>query len=250
MVHKNPGPAAPSSKGPRTSTKTKGGYSETVTAAQGGNATSTAPSVVDEITAHRLKLKEAGYHPIPIPAYEKYPVLDGWPQLIDVSDEVIKGWGPGNTGILTKYTPTLDCDILNAEAVAAVEKMAREKFAERGCILARTGLPPKLAIPFRTDTPFKKISSVPLTSPGIDEGQKFEFLGDGQQLVGFGKHPETQELYQWNGGGKPGPVRHDQLPLIDEEEARAFIEEAVELLIERHPDFEKDEPMSRDDHGY
>ena len=180
-------------------------------------------------------LKRAGYHPIPVNG--KIPVIDEWEQQIDASDEVIKGWGPCNTGLLTKYTPTLDCDILNAEAVAAVEKLTHEKFSERGCILTRTGLAPKIAIPFRTDTPFKKIS-VMLTAPDGSTGQKFEFLGDGQQFVGFGKHPDTQKSYQWNGGGKPGPVRHEQLPLIDEEEARAFVEEAVKLMVE-HYDYQR-----------
>lgn len=196
MNTKNVGPGAGSTKGPRTTAKQESALNNT------SGVEAQAHAALDGVTAHRLKLKEAGYHPIPVngkkPAFEKE-----WQKQIDASEEDIKGWGIyTGTGILTKYTPTLDCDILNAEACAAVEKLAREKFAERGCVLTRTGLPPKIAIPFRTDTPFKKIN-VMLTAPDGSMGQKFEFLGDGQQFVGFGVHPETRKRYHWNGAVSP-----------------------------------------------
>ena len=190
------------------------------------------------IVEHRLMLKAAGYHPIPVNG--KAPAFPEWQQQIDVSDETIKSekWKPGfdehgmpcdfNTGLLTIKTPTFDSDIRHAEAAAAVEKLAREKFADRGRIMTRIGAAPKFAIPFRTETPFKKIAVNLIAPDGSQE--KFEFLGDGQQFVGFGVHPDTKKEYCWNGGGEPGLVQHDQLPPITEEEARAFIDEAVKLI--------------------
>ena len=140
-----------------------------------------------EIIAHRLKLKEAGYHPIPVDG--KKPAIGEWQKQTNASEEDIKGWDPRvigfNTGLLTTDTPTFDSDIRHAEAAAAVEKLAREKFAGRGCMLTRVGSAPKFAIPFRTETPFKKITAN-LIAPDGKKGEKFEFLGDGQQFVGFG----------------------------------------------------------------
>jgi hypothetical protein len=48
-----------------------------------------------------------------------------------------------NTGIVAKFTPGLDIDILNPDAAAAVEALAREHFEERGDVLVRIGsMPP------------------------------------------------------------------------------------------------------------
>ena len=62
------------------------------------------------------------------------------------------------------------------------------------CVLVRTGLPPKRLIPFRTDTPFSKISI-----KFIGTKERLEFLGDSQQFVAFGTHPDTMQPYTWRG---------------------------------------------------
>ena len=43
------------------------------------------------------------------------------------------------------------------EAVDAAVALVHERFGDRGKILLRYGHRPKVAIPFQTDTPFKKI---------------------------------------------------------------------------------------------
>src|SRR6516225_3993256 len=118
-------------------------------------------------TAKRLTLLMGGYAPIPVVG--KMPPLRGWQNLAGATRDQVKAWNRNvpdaqNTGCLTRSMPTLDIDILNEEAARAVEDYVRETFEGKGHILTRIGKPPKRAIPFRTDTPFKKII-VNLASP-------------------------------------------------------------------------------------
>ena len=157
----------------------------------------------------------------------------GWQHLEDVSSEQIAGWARDwpdatNTGILTKHTPALDLDILDEEAARACEDLVRERFEEHGAVLVRIGKPPKRAILFRTTAPFSKILAN-VTAPN-GAAEKIEFLGDGQQLVVAGIHPDTKQPYRWH-GGEPGQIRRDELPLITADEARALVEDLVELLV-------------------
>ena len=80
-------------------------------------------------------------------------------------------------------------------------------------MLLRTGKPPKRAIPFQTSTPFNKLV-VNLIAPNGGT-QKIEFLGNGQQMVAAGVHPETGKPYRWHGGDLCN-TRRDELPYIHE----------------------------------
>ena len=65
---------------------------------------------------------------------------------------------------------------------------------------------------------------------------KLEFLGRGQQFVGFGKHPSGAD-YEWR--GQPlDEIEIDELPVIDAAEIRAFVAWAEE----RWPVAEKAKP--------
>ena len=146
-----------------------------------------------------------------------------------------------NTGLITKNTPTFDCDICDRDAAAAIEKLAKQRFGRRGRFMMRTGMAPKFAVPFRADTPFEKIV-IKLVPPGVSDAeikknpkllQGLEFLGDGQQFVAFGIHPDTRKPYHWNGGGEPGKVKHSALPHINAAEARQLVDDAAALLVEQ-----------------
>jgi bifunctional DNA primase/polymerase-like protein len=190
----------------------------------------------------RRALVAAGFTPLPLhgkspPAYGKNGAKKGlgrWQHLEDVTPEQIDGWmrvwpDAGNTGILTKYTPALDFDILNEAAAIAAEDLVRARFEEHGTVLVRIGKPPKRAILFRTNEPFKKILTN-VTAPN-GSAEKIEVLGDGQQLVVAGIHPDTKAPYRWH-GGEPGPIRHEDLPLITSDEAKALVEDLVGLLVQ------------------
>jgi AAA domain-containing protein/bifunctional DNA primase/polymerase-like protein len=191
----------------------------------------TAPSGPYEL---RLRLLNNGF--APLPAAGKAIYLEGW-QTANITPEAIVSWERGryqshrNTGVRTKYTPAFDIDIKDQAAAGAVEAMVRDRFGGRGKVLLRIGMAPKRALLFRTETPFNKINRNLIAADG-STGQKFEFLGDGQQIVVDGIHPDTQRPYTWY-GGTPWAVPASALPLITEAEARALVDDATALLVER-----------------
>lgn len=206
-----------------------------------GESVEGPPTIADAIALRRA-LAAAGYVPIPLygkvpPAYGKnnpHKGLAGWQQLTAVTGEMIDMWAKTwpdamNTGALTRAMPTLDLDILNEDAARACEDLVRERCEEVGYVLVRIGLPPKRAIPFRTEEPFKKIQ-VNLVAANGSEGQKIEFLGDGQQVVVAGIHPATKRPYRWH-GGEPGAIKREDLPCIREADAQALVDDLIELLV-------------------
>ena len=69
-------------------------------------------------------------------------------------------------------------------------------------MLVRFGRSPKRALPFRTATPFPKMSASFEAPNGTIH--KIEILGDGQQFICVGIHPDTSEPYTWHGGDATG----------------------------------------------
>jgi AAA domain len=65
-----------------------------------------------------------------------------------------------------------------------------------------------------------------------EKGEKLEFLGNGQQFLAHGVHPDTHQPYQWD-GGQLGEVARGDLPYIHQGEARELVEWATEMLAER-----------------
>jgi hypothetical protein len=187
----------------------------------------------------RLQLRARGY--LPIPCFGKAPAPKSWQQLTVISVEMLRLWGMSwpsaeSTGCLTRWMPTIDLEILNEEAVVAVEEFISARYEERGPILVRIGRPPKRAIPFRTNTPFKKITA-PLIAPNGITDEKIELLCDGQQIIVDGTHPQTGKCYSWH-GGVPWDVAHADLPYLHEQEAHVLIADVVGVLADygyRHP---------------
>jgi hypothetical protein len=124
-------------------------------------------------TEIRLRLHANGYTPIPVRG--KSPKLPAWQKINADRAEIVK-WervhpDDWNTGLLTATTPTLDIDILDEKAVAAVETMVRERYAAHGHVICRVGKAPKVAIPFKTNVPFSKLSAK-LYTPDDDLTQR------------------------------------------------------------------------------
>src|SRR5262249_5908987 len=114
-------------------------------------------------------------------------------------------------------------------AATAVEMLAREYFEERGDIHVRFGKPPKRLIMLRTDEPFDKLYYVFKAPDGSEH--KIEILGDGQQYVVDGLHPETHKPYGWF-GGELKTIKREDLPYIRFNDAKEFISAAKKLLAE------------------
>jgi Bifunctional DNA primase/polymerase, N-terminal len=145
----------------------------------------------------RQALHRAGYSPIPV--HGKKPAPNGWQKKAETNAEEIALWS--------------------------------QRWEERGYILVRIGRAPKRAILLRTDAPFKKIVGNVIAPDGSE--QKIELLADGQQVVVFGIHPDTGKPYSWH-GGEPGAVPWEDLPYVTEAEAKAFVDDAVALLVREH----------------
>ena len=181
-----------------------------------------------ELTQLRMGLLAAGY--TPLPANGKRVLVPGW-NTLHVDDKEIQSWeyrtAWTNTGLRTRYMPTLDVDINDSAAVNAVVALVQSHYGDRGKILVRTGNAPRCAILFRTDTPFFKCN----VHLQLDAGEpgKLEMLSDGQQVIAFGVHPQTKRPYQWD-GGQPGEIPYSALPPITLDEMRELLINASMLL--------------------
>jgi hypothetical protein len=189
-------------------------------------------------TQARLMLRSAGFSPLPVVASIKAPPMKAWQKLFDPTEHQIRSWerthsAADSTGILTRFVPTIDIDVLDPEAAQAIEDLVRGRFEEKGYILARVGRWPKRAILFRTDTPFDKILVKLIAPNGKPGDERLELLADGQQVVVHGLHAGTGKPYSWAGGDAPGKFKRVDLPYIHDHEARALLEDAAKLLIER-----------------
>jgi len=185
-----------------------------------------------DVTELRLNLRAAGFSPVPCEG--KRPPMEKWPEQLNASEDEIRLWANAwhlahNTGIIAKFTPGLDIDILDEDAAEAMEHLAREHF---GNITTRIGLWPKRLIPLRTDEPFKKLKRAFRAPDGAEH--KIEVLCDGQQWVAFGEHPDTGMPYRWPNGAPGNGLIRDKLPLVRLEDIEKFLDAAETLLIDQH----------------
>ena len=133
-----------------------------------------------------------------------------------------------NTGIRTKRTPAVDIDVYDSVMATQLEVALRAYFPKQP-LLVRFGNSPKRLIPFRCEVPFRKMA-VLFKAPGDDKTiHKIEVLGDGQQFIADGVHPDTRKDYTWKDGDLLS-VPRESLPLLDETIARRFIAQATKIM--------------------
>jgi RecA-family ATPase len=213
-----------------------------------------AAVTTDDIAELRLAIQANGYSPVP--AYKKCVFLEEWPDKLNVPQAEVRQWSQThpqwrNTGIITSTTPTVDVDISHPEAAQTVATTIRDWFDGRGVILERFGSPPKRAIPFRTKQPFKKML-VRFVDPA-GSVHKIEILGDGQQFIAAGIHPNTRKEYTWHADNTPWSIPRADLPELNDDEAFKLLNHLAETLIEQHefqvesapPYSENDTPTAR-----
>lgn len=201
------------------------------------------PTTNINATHFRTKMLECGYGAI-LPVNGKRVNLDEWSKRGDATEHEVRSWertrpAEANTGLQTRHFPAFDIDIaFDAQAAQAVEDLIRDELAGRGKIMVRTGQAPKRAILCRTTAPFKKIKIefdtgfTDLTNGGKPIIEAVEILGDGQQVVCFGEHPETRKPYEWS-GGSPAYVPAADIPLITEDDARDIIAKVAAMVARR-----------------
>ncbi|MFN4204798.1 MAG: PriCT-2 domain-containing protein [Agrobacterium albertimagni] len=135
----------------------------------------------------------------------------------DLELQLWSGWPDAGVGIAGGAVAAVDIDIADdAELALRIERLARERLGDTPAL--RIGRAPKRLLVYRTVKPFKGIKRHPL-----------EVLCLGQQFVAYAMHPATNRPYDW-----PEESLADldigSLPAIDEEQARAFLDEAIALL--------------------
>ena len=107
-----------------------------------------------------------------------------------------------------------DIDIRDAELAAAVEALVRERLGDTP--LRRVGQAPKVLLLYRADgQPLRKA----MTDVFLKDETKaqVEFMASGQQVVGYGIHPDTNEPYTWS-GETPDTVPAADLPAVSQEQ--------------------------------
>ena len=130
--------------------------------------------------------------------------------------ETWRRWPGAGVGIVGGLVAAFDIDVEDAELAYRIEQVARERLGDTPAL--RIGRPPKRLLVYRAAEPFKGIKRQPL-----------ELLCLGQQFVAYAVHPVTGRPYEWPDEGL-ADLDLESLPAIDETKARAFLDEAVELL--------------------
>jgi putative DNA primase/helicase len=131
-----------------------------------------------------------------------------------------------STGIVTGQLAAFDVDVLDqgmADGIVALIEVVLGPTP-----LARVGKAPKILLVYRANRPFPKYETPELFLPDGSMAQ-LEVLGDGQQFVADGVHPETGRPYTWT-GETPEDVALADLPLVTDADARAICEAAEQLF--------------------
>jgi hypothetical protein len=181
---------------------------------------------------HGERLLDHGYAIVPLPPGSKGPNRKGW-QHLKLDRETFhrmaaNGSANDGAGVLAAHVPAIDVDVLDESVAEEMNQVLETMFGTD--LLARVGQAPKFLVPFRTDEPFRKLSSARYTD-GADD-HRIEILGDGQQWVAFHVHPATGKPYYWGGGRSILDVEWKDLPVLTRDDAQKVIE-AFEAIAAR-----------------
>jgi hypothetical protein len=133
-----------------------------------------------------------------------------------------------NTGLLCREIVGFDVDVLDAAVVDRIVALIERELSTTP--LVRIGRPPKTLLVYRTEERFRKMETPELFFPDGSKAQ-VELLAEGQQFVVGGIHPESGEPYQWT-DRTPADLPLKELPVVTQEQCRAIIEAAEQILRE------------------
>ena len=137
-------------------------------------------------------LVEAGYDITPVKGKAAY--LPGWS---DRPAEALdyKAHADASIGVITGGAHNLvavDIDVLDPFTEGQIETLISDELGEAP---RRVGNAPKSLFLFRCTQPFLKTKTGVYDIDGDDSA--VEILGEGQQFVASGIHPDTHQLYRW-----------------------------------------------------
>jgi Primase C terminal 2 (PriCT-2)/AAA domain len=191
--------------------------------------------ILEELAAFRLRVLDNGYETLPVRG--KNGLLSGWtsgeitPERVRYETSI--GTTKLNTGIRCGRVAVPDNDVKNPEHAAAVNELI-EHFLGTSPLKRRGSK--GAAYCYYNRTPIKK-----LTLTDANYTRLFEILGDGQQFVAYGKHPDGMD-YTWIGEGEPATVPLTELPEVTPEQLIELHAAIRELLIALGYQFKADEP--------
>jgi hypothetical protein len=201
-----------------------------------------------ELTKLRLRLHGNGYHPVPIVGAHiktnsagKRPTMPAWQATCAAAGpDEIASWSrhrvdDTNTGVLCGQIVGVDIDVLDVALSDRLAARAIELFGPTP--LRRIGRAPKTMLLYRMAMPMPKMQT-PTFIFGNDPATKIaenlfkvEIMAEGQQIVAFGIHPDTQDYYHWPDQSLCDVPLAD-VPLVTLELLQQFVDEALVVFME------------------
>ena len=175
------------------------------------------------VLAQRLRLLDNGYRITPIRTWGargagKAAYLRDWQKLVVSSDDLPVWSASTSTGIICgtqldgSHLMAVDIDILDAELALKVEQQTRDMLGDNS--LLRIGRAPKRLLLYRCSYAATKLH---FAEGGI------EILGEDNQFVAFGIHPDTRRPYEWVTGDSPENTPLDAVPTTTPHRMGAFV---------------------------
>jgi hypothetical protein len=195
----------------------------------GGSVTASAASHPQRYTFGHAgqHLEAAGFEVLPVEG--KAPTFPEWTTPRPVALH-LPHRANCNVGMLTRRNPVVDIDVRHVELAEALALMTRNV---AGDAPERIGASPKRALIYRAVVPFRKVTTPDFALPGDLPGEKahkVEVLGDGQQAVVLGIHPETSREYFYVHDHILDLEWYD-LPILTEEHAREIVRRATKMIL-------------------
>jgi hypothetical protein len=142
-----------------------------------------------------------------------------WPSVEGIADH------PG-LGVACGSAAATDIDVYERRLAERIEHLDAEMLGTTP--LRRVGLAPKvLRVRRAAGPPITKVSTPELWKDGLKA--QVEILGQGQQFVADGIHPDTKQPYAWD-KATPWNTPLAELPAVTQEQVAAFVAEAERLL--------------------
>ena len=170
----------------------------------------------------------------------KRPHSDLWhnkdAEVYGATEESIKKWRNArnindypNLGIACGWTVAADCDVYEPTLAAEAEQLIIEHLGATP--LRRVGLPPKVLLLYRAATaPLTKAMTALFVNDAKQTAQ-IEIMGQGQQVVAHGLHPDNGQPYTW-GEQSPDDTPLAELPAVTAEQVALLIADAEALFLE------------------
>lgn len=185
----------------------------------------------NDLTDKLKALEKSGYLEDVIPTRadnNKIPALKDWVNHKTLPSD-IKGWKPGQgIGLTCRRAVAVDIDVAgSAEDAKAIQQIAMKTLGDAPC---RIGKEPKRLLLYRLDdVPIKK-KTLKVEKDGKKE--KIEILGEKQQCVLYGIHPDTKKPYRWH-NGEVSDIHIDDLIGVTNEQLDDFLEKSETYFLEK-----------------